>query len=130
MRMPAPATPVGWNCQNSMSSSGMPARAAMPRPSPVLMKAFVDEGKMRAGAVGRAAAPLHRTLAEVLRMAAERTLVDGAVLVAVEGHAVVLELDHELGRHAAHELDRVLVAEVVGALDRVVHVPDPVVLAH
>jgi hypothetical protein len=39
---PAPATPVGWNCQNSMSSSGMPARAAMPRPSPVLMKALVD----------------------------------------------------------------------------------------
>src|SRR4051794_25637947 len=24
---PAPATPVGWNCQNSMSSSGTPARA-------------------------------------------------------------------------------------------------------
>src|SRR6478736_1821028 len=44
---PAPATPVGWNCQNSMSSSGMPARAAMPRPSPVLMKAFVLAAKMR-----------------------------------------------------------------------------------
>ena len=40
---PAPATPVGWNCQNSMSSSGMPARAAMPTPSPVLMKALVEE---------------------------------------------------------------------------------------
>jgi hypothetical protein len=36
-------TPVGWNCQNSMSSSGMPARAAMPTPSPVLMKALVEE---------------------------------------------------------------------------------------
>ena len=39
---PAPATPVGWNCQNSMSSRGMPARAAMPKPSPVLMKALVE----------------------------------------------------------------------------------------
>ncbi len=44
---PAPATPVGWNCQNSMSSSGMPARAAMPRPSPVLMNALVDAAKIR-----------------------------------------------------------------------------------
>ncbi|CFN72652.1 Uncharacterised protein [Bordetella pertussis] len=44
---PAPATPVGWNCQNSMSCSGMPARAAMPRPSPVLMKAFVEAAQIR-----------------------------------------------------------------------------------
>ena len=44
---PAPATPVGWNCQNSMSSSGRPARAAMPRPSPVLMNALVDAAKIR-----------------------------------------------------------------------------------
>ncbi|KAG1414509.1 hypothetical protein G6F57_023831 [Rhizopus arrhizus] len=44
---PAPATPVGWNCQNSMSCSGMPARAAMPRPSPVLMKALVEAAQMR-----------------------------------------------------------------------------------
>ena len=44
---PAPATPVGWNCQNSMSSSGMPARAAMPSPSPVLMNALVEAAQMR-----------------------------------------------------------------------------------
>src|SRR6266850_1861301 len=44
---PAPATPVGWNCQNSMSSRGIPARAAMPRPSPVQMKALVVEEKIR-----------------------------------------------------------------------------------
>jgi len=30
-----------------MSSSGIPARAAMPSPSPVLMKAFVVDQKMR-----------------------------------------------------------------------------------
>ena len=178
-----------------MSSSGMPARAAMPRPSPVLMKALVDEAKMRpappvaksvalpwksddlarlhlerghaehralgvaheverhpfdeelrlraARCAGRACAASRGRcgpprsserctgrLAEVLRVAAERALVDGAVLVAVEGHAEVLELDHHLGRHAAHELDRVLVAQPVGALDRVVHVPVPAVLAH
>ncbi len=83
-----------------------------------------------AGAVRGTRAPLHRLLAEVRRVPAEGALVDGAVLVAVEGHAHVLELDHELRGSAAHELDRVLVAEVVGALDGVVHVPEPVVFAH
>src|SRR5947209_8759489 len=68
--------------------------------------------------------------AEVLRMAAEGPLVYCAVLVAVERHAEVLELVHELGRLAHHEFDRVLVAEPVRALHRVVHVPQPGVLAH
>ena len=194
IRTPAPATPVGWNCQNSMSSRGMLARAAMPRPSPVLMKALVEAAKIRpappvantvalacrimtspvsissattpstgavgiahqveghpldeelrvgadvalvervqhrvTGAVGRRARALHRLLAEVRRVPAERALVDRAVGVAVERHAEVLELVDHLRRHAAHGLDRVLVAEPVRALDRVVHVPEPAVLAH
>jgi hypothetical protein len=61
-------------------------------------------------------------------VAAEGTLVDLAVVGAVEGHAVVLELDDDLVGLAAHELDGVLVAEPVGPLDGVVHVPVPVVL--
>ncbi len=83
-----------------------------------------------AGAVGGGAGALHRLLAEVGRVAAERPLVDRAVGVAVERHPEVLELVDDLGRHPAHVLDRVLVAEPVGALDRVVHVPQPVVLGH
>ena len=47
IRMPAPWIPVGWNWKNSMSCSGIPARAAMPRPSPVLMNAFVLAANMR-----------------------------------------------------------------------------------
>jgi len=39
-----------------------------------------------------------------------------------------LELDHHFDGATAHVFDRVLVAEVVGALDRVVHVPVPMVL--
>ena len=62
--------------------------------------------------------------------AAERALVDLAVLGARERHAVVLELDHGRDRLAAHVLDRVLVAEPVGTLDGVVEVVAPVVLAH
>jgi hypothetical protein len=81
-----------------------------------------------AGAVGRSAGTAHRLLAEVRHVAAERALVDLAVVEAVEGHAVVLEFDDDFVGLAAHELDRVLVAEPVGALDGVVHVPVPVVL--
>ena len=82
-----------------------------------------------AGAVGRrAGAHRHLGAAVVLRVAAEGPLVDLAVLQPVEGHAHVLELDHDFVGAPAHVFDRVLVAEVVGALDRVVHVPVPVVL--
>src|SRR5262249_14191661 len=62
--------------------------------------------------------------------AAERPLVDLALLSAREGQAIVLKLVDGGGRLAAEILDRVLVAEPVGAFDRVVHVPAPVVLAH
>ena len=83
-----------------------------------------------AGTVGGRTGARHGLLAQVGRVAPERTLVDGAVGVAVERHAEVLELVDDLGRLAAHEFDGVLVTEVVGALDGVEHVPVPVVLAH
>jgi hypothetical protein len=47
---------------------------------------------------------------------------------AVEGHAEVLELEEGVGRLLAHDLDGVLVAEVVRALDRVERVRLPGVL--
>ena len=83
------------------------------------------------GAVGGGAGALRgRAFAEVGGHAAEGALVDLAVLGAAEGQAVVLELVHGGGRVAAHVFDGVLVAEPVGALDGVVHVPAPVVRAH
>ena len=51
--------------------------------------------------------------------AAEGAGAELALLVAVEGDAEVLEVEDLLRRLAAHDLDRVLVAQVVGALDRV-----------
>ena len=53
------------------------------------------------------------------RGAAEGAGAQLALVVAVERNAEVLEVDDLLGRLAAHDLDRVLVAQVVGALDRV-----------
>ena len=60
-------------------------------------------------------------------VAAERPLVDLPVFGARERHAEMLELDDRRDRVAAHVFDRVLVAEPVRPLDRVVHVPAPVV---
>src|SRR5204863_8406732 len=49
--------------------------------------------------------------------AAEGVRAEWLLLVAVEGNAVMLVLDDLLRRLASHDLDGVLVAEVVGALD-------------
>ncbi len=83
-----------------------------------------------AGAVGRGTGALHRLLAEIRRMPAEWPLIDGAVGVAIERHPEMFEFVDDFRRRAAHVFDRVLVAKPVGALDRVVHVPEPVILTH
>ena len=83
-----------------------------------------------AGAVGRRAGALGGAFAVMGGHAAEGALVDLALGRAREGHAVMLQLDHRGHGLAHHVFDRVLVAEPVGALDRVVHVPAPIVLAH
>ena len=66
-----------------------------------------------AGAVGGRAGALRDALAVVRGHAAERTLIDLAVLAARERQAPVLEFVDRLGRVAAEILDRVLVAEPV-----------------
>ena len=84
-----------------------------------------------AGAVGGGAGALGgRPLAHILHHAAEGALVDLALVGAAERHAGMFELVDRRRRLADHIFDRVLVAEPVGALDRVVHVPGPVVRAH
>ena len=80
-----------------------------------------------AGAVGGGAGTAHRLLAEIRHVAAERPLVDLAGIGAVERHAVILEFDDALVGLAAHELDGILVAQPVRALDGVVHMPVPVI---
>src|SRR6202166_3883454 len=84
-----------------------------------------------AGAVGGGAGALRGALAVVRGHAAERALIDLAVFLAArERQAPMLPLVNRLRRVAAQIFDGVLVAEPIGALDRVVHVPAPVVLAH
>ena len=83
-----------------------------------------------AGAVGGGAGALRLALAVVQRHAAERPLVDLAVLGARERHAPMLEFVDRRRRVAHHVFDRILVAEPVRPLDGVVHVPAPVVRMH
>ena len=59
------------------------------------------------------------------RGAAEGARAELALGIAVEGDSAVLEPQHLARRLAAHHLDRVLVAEIVRALDRVVGVRLP-----
>ena len=79
------------------------------------------------GTVSSSTGTAHGLLAEVGHVAAEGTLIDLAVVGTVEGHAVVFELDHHFHGLLAHELDGVLVAEPVGTLDGIVHVPAPMI---
>src|SRR6185369_12876284 len=84
-----------------------------------------------AGAVGGGASALRgRSLAHVLGHSAERALVDFALGGAAERKAHMLELDDCRRGLADHIFDRVLVAEPIGALHRIVHVPGPMVRAH
>src|SRR5215813_9891373 len=76
---------------------------------------------------GSATAPDRRTLAILTIMAAERTLVDPAVLVTRKRHTIVLKLINCFGGSAAHVLDGVLVPKPVGTFYGVVHMPTPII---
>src|SRR5262249_35019042 len=83
-----------------------------------------------AGAVGGGTGALRGTLAVMRGHAAEGTLIDLAVLSSRERQAPMFQLVDRLRRAAAHIFDRILIAQPVGTLDGVVHVPAPVILAH
>src|SRR5690349_5910945 len=70
----------------------------------------------------------YRGLAVVAGVPAEPALVDLALGRAVERQAHLLEVDDRVDGLTAHDLGRVLVDEVVAALDGVEGVPLPVVL--
>jgi hypothetical protein len=117
----------------------------MPRPSPVSVCALgvelVEELDVVldavlverlqdhvACAVGGVTRPADRRLAVVTGVPAEPALVDAALGGAVERHPHLLEVEHRVDGFLAHDLDGVLVSEVIAALDGVKGVPLPVVL--
>ena len=80
--------------------------------------------------IGCCAGALDWLFSEIGGVAAKGSLVNGAVWVPVERHPKMLELVDHMRCLFAHELDGVLVPEIVRPLDGVEHVPVPVVLAH
>ncbi len=68
------------------------------------------------------------TLTEVLGLATERTLVDTAGFGTGERQAHVVQFEDRSRAFLTHVFDSVLVTDVVGTLDGIVHVPAPVVV--
>ena len=80
------------------------------------------------GPVGRCGSTLNgRALTHILHMAAKGALINCAVCVAAKRNAGMLKLVHRSRRFTHHIFDRVLVAQPVGPLYGVVHVPGPMV---
>ena len=67
-------------------------------------------------------------LAEVLGLTAERTLVDTTLFGTGERQTHVLEFEHGFRAYGTHVFDSVLVTDIVGTLDGIVHVPAPVIV--
>src|SRR5579872_2676587 len=83
------------------------------------------------GAVGGGASALRGAFAVMRGHAAERTLVDFSVFLAArKWQTPMFQLVNGFRRVATEIFDSVLVTEPVGALDGIVHVPTPIVLAH
>src|SRR5260370_16285994 len=72
----------------------------------------------------------HVALGILCCVSAKAALIDRAGFGAAERHAEMLEFDNRRDRLTAHIFDRVLIAEPVGAPDRIEHVPAPIVLFH
>src|SRR6266481_4996037 len=79
--------------------------------------------------IRRRASPGDRIFAEVAHVTAERSLIDFSIVGAREGHPRMLQFDDGGDGLSAHIFDGILVAEPVGPLDRVVHMPLPTVFA-
>ncbi len=83
-----------------------------------------------ARAVSRSASTLRGAFAEFGCHTAERTLINLSFFRAREGHAPMLKLIDGFRRVTAEIFNRVLVAQPVGALHGVIHVPAPIIAAH
>ena len=80
-----------------------------------------------AGAVSRRAGTGSLLAAVIHGLPAEWALVDAAIVEPRERQPHMLEFDYRLGGMAAHELDGVLIAQIIRTFHRVIHVPVPVV---
>ncbi|BAK10574.1 conserved hypothetical protein conserved hypothetical protein [Pantoea ananatis AJ13355] len=81
-----------------------------------------------AGTVGRCGSTRRLLTAEVFRLTTKRTLINAAVIKTGEGQAHVLQFQNRFRTDVTHVFDRVLVTDVVGTFDGVIHMPFPVIV--
>lgn len=81
-----------------------------------------------AGTVGCGCGTRRLLAAEVQRLAAERALIDAAVVQTRERQAHVFQFQNRFRAGFTHIFDGVTVTDIVGTFHRVVHMPFPVVL--
>ena len=79
------------------------------------------------GTVSRCCGTCRLFAAEVFRLAAKRTLIDGAIFQTGERQTHVVQLQNRFRAGFTHIFDGILVADVVGTFYRIVHVPFPVI---
>ena len=79
------------------------------------------------GTVSRCCGTRRLFAAEVFRLAAERTLIDTAIVKTGERQPHVLQFQNRFRAGFAHIFNRVLVADVVRSFYGIVHVPFPVI---
>ncbi len=84
--------------------------------------------RMTSTVSGRAGASSLPTFAIVLGLTTEWTLVDAPLLGSGERQAHVFQLENSLRANGAHIFDSILVADVIGALNGIVHVPTPIIV--
>src|SRR5690606_11476598 len=81
------------------------------------------------GTVGRGTGTGSLTaITVVLGLATERTLVDTALLGTGERQSHVFQFEYGLRANGTHVFDSVLVTDIVGALDGIVHMPAPIII--
>ncbi len=79
------------------------------------------------GTVSRCCGTCRLLAAEVFRLAAKRTLIDTAIIQTGERETHMFQLQNGFRAGLTHIFDRVLVTDVVGAFNGIVHVPFPVI---
>ena len=62
------------------------------------------------------------------RLTTERTLVDTTILETRERQTHVFQFENRLGTYRTHVFDRILVTDIIGTLNGVVHVPAPIII--
>ncbi|CZY47244.1 Uncharacterised protein [Enterobacter hormaechei] len=80
-----------------------------------------------AGTVSRRCGTCRLLAAEVFRLAAKRTLIDGAIFQTGERQTHVVQLQNRFRAGFTHIFDGILVTDVIGTFYRIVHVPFPVI---